>query len=73
MTTGFWSLSGLAAYTVSLVDCWSFQREIWLIDLWVTSFADVKAALEYSKLLKTYADESKDDLHIVCPLFLREY
>ncbi|KAL7007974.1 hypothetical protein EMMF5_002623 [Cystobasidiomycetes sp. EMM_F5] len=30
---------------------------------------DVKAALEYAKLLKTYADECKDDLHIV----LRSY
>jgi 3-deoxy-7-phosphoheptulonate synthase len=36
-----------------------------LTDLTRESFADVKAALEYAKLLKDYIEESKDDLHII--------
>ncbi|GAA5970769.1 hypothetical protein JCM11641_004447 [Rhodosporidiobolus odoratus] len=36
------------------------------------SIHDVKAALEYAKLLKAYADEAKDDLHILMRVYFEK-
>jgi len=36
------------------------------------SIHDVKAALEYSKLLKEYIDQSKDDLHIIMRVYFEK-
>lgn len=33
---------------------------------------DVKAAVEYAKLLKAYADVAKDDLHIVMRVYFEK-
>ena len=36
------------------------------------SVHDVKAALEYAKLLKAYADEASDDLHILMRVYFEK-
>jgi hypothetical protein len=51
-------------------ECWSLT--LFCLCSRPCSVHDVDAAMEYAKLLKAYADENKDDLHILMRVYFEK-